>query len=274
MSLSNGDFDYIRKLVYEHSAMVLEDNKGYLVESRLALVVRREGFVSLEELIAGLRAQPFNGLHWKVIEAMTINETSFFRDIYPFEALKDSILPDILKQREAERELRIWCAACSSGQEPYTIAMLLREHFPGLCSWKVKLIASDLSKEVIERAREGCYSQMEVNRGMPAKLVVKYFQRIGVQWQISEEIRRMVEFCQINLLQFPPAMPAMDIIFMRNVLIYFDQETKKSILGKARRLLRPGGYLFLGGAETTINLDDSFEKVPLGKTTCYQAPSH
>ena len=274
MTISEADFNYVRKLVYDRSAITLEDGKGYLVESRLGPVARRQGLGSFEELITQLRAQPFNGLHWNVVEAMTTNETSFFRDFHPFEALRQTLLPEFLKRRDSQHELNIWCAACSTGQEPYTLAMMLREHFPSLGSWNVKLTASDLSKGVLDRCREGCYSQMEVNRGMPSMLVVKYFRKIGVEWQIKEEIRRMIEFRQINLAEAWPSLPSMDIILIRNVLIYFDMETKKTILARVRRLLQPDGYLILGGAETTINLDDSFEWVQFNKATVYRLRGH
>lgn len=270
MPISNVEFDYIAKLVRERSAIVLEAGKEYLVESRLLPVARTVGCASLPQLIARLRAQSFNGLHQKVVEAMTTNETSFFRDLHPFEALKKLVLPELIAKREKERKLHLWCAASSSGQEPYTIAMLLREHFPLLGSWTLRFVASDLSVEMIERSRNGRYSQLEVNRGMPAALLVKYFQRHGVEWQVKEEFRRMIEFRQMNLTDAWGGLPEMDLVFMRNVLIYFDVETKKSILGKVRRILRPDGYLFLGAAETTLNLDDGFERVQFEKAGCYR----
>jgi chemotaxis protein methyltransferase CheR len=232
--------------------------------------VRQEGFASFEELVAQLRAHPFNGLHWKVVEAMTTNETSFFRDVHPFEALKKVILPEFLTKRASERKLHLWCAASSSGQEPYTVAMLLREYFPMLANWTIQFVASDISNEMVARSREGRYSQLEVNRGLPATLLVKYFQKQGMEWQIKEELRRMIEFHQVNLAEAWPSWPPMDIILMRNVMIYFDVETKKTILSKIRRLLRPDGYLFLGGAETTMNLDDAFERVQFDKSGCYR----
>jgi len=224
----------------------------------------------LQDLVARLRAQPFNGLHQKVVEAMTTNETSFFRDVHPFEALKKAVLPELIKKRATERKLNMWCAASSSGQEPYTMAMILREHFPTLANWTVRFIASDISMEMLERARAGRYSQLELNRGMPAPLLVKYFQRQGMEWQIKEDLRRMVEFRQMNLADTWPSLPEMDLVFMRNVLIYFDVPTKKEILGKVRRLLRPDGYLFLGIAETTLNLDGAFERVQFDKSGCYR----
>jgi chemotaxis protein methyltransferase CheR len=270
MSLTAAEFDYIQRLVLEQSAIVLDDDKQYLAESRLLPVARREGFASLSSLIASLLTRKFDGLHRLVVEAMTTNETSFFRDFHPFEALRKSVLPQLLLKRASSKELNIWCAACSSGQEPYSIAMLLREDFPGMVGWNVRLIASEFSAEMLARAQEGRYSQLEVNRGLPAKLLVKYFRQHGADWQIAEEVRKRVEFLSINLAGFWPPLPRMDIIFLRNVLIYFGLETKKTILRKARHLLKQDGLLFLGGAETTFNLDDSFERVQFERTICYQ----
>jgi chemotaxis protein methyltransferase CheR len=268
--LNSDDFAYIVKLVHDRSAIVLETGKEYLVESRLLPIAQNEGCASVADLVARLRSLSANGLRQKVIEAMTTNETSFFRDLYPFEALKKTVLPELIARRGGERTLKLWCAASSSGQEPYSIALLLREHFPGLTDWTVQFIATDLSLEMVRRARAGRYSQLEVNRGLPAPLLVKYFHRHGVEWQIKEELRRMVEFRQMNLVEAWSALPEMDVIFMRNVLIYFDVSTKKNILAKVRRLLRPDGYLFLGAAETTLNLDDGFERMQFEKAGCYR----
>ena len=201
---------------------------------------------------------------------MLTTETSFFRDIPFFEALRKSVLPNLLEKRSTEKKLNLWCAACSSGQEPYSIAILLREHFPTLASWTLTFIASDLSTEMLARAQEGRYSQFEVSRGLPTALLIKYYQQQGPTWQIKEEIRRMVEFRQINLIAAWSSLPDMDIIFMRNVLIYFDTKTRKAILGKVRRSLKPDGYLFLGSAETTTNLDDTFENIQIDKTMVYR----
>lgn len=273
MSLNSVDLDYVRDLVYNHSAIVVERGKSYLVESRLGPLVRQEGLSSIEELVAQMRARSIDGLHWKVVEAMTTNETSFYRDIHPFEALRKSVLPEILERRQEKRELNIWCAACSSGQEPYSIAMMLREYFPNLINWEVQVTATDISREMVDRSRAGRFSQLEINRGLPAPLVVKHFQRAGAEWEIKENIRRMIKFSWMNLAEAWPTMPQMDIIMMRNVLIYFDPERKKAILGKVARLIQPDGYLFLGGAETTLNLNDSFMRVQFGKATCYRLKS-
>jgi chemotaxis protein methyltransferase CheR len=270
VALTQADFEYVRALVLKRSAIVLENEKLYLAESRLQAVARREGIDSIDTLVARLRTAPLNGLQQKVVEAMTTNETSFFRDVQPFEMLKQMVVPELMKRRATERRLNVWCAASSTGQEPYSLAMMLRESFPSLGGWKVRISASDLSTEVLEKARRGRYSQLEVNRGLPAHLLVKYFQRQGVEWQIKDDIRNVIDYRQLNLIEPWPALPPMDVILIRNVLIYFDVETKRQILGKARRLLRPDGYLFLGGAETTLKLDDSFERVEFQRTGCYQ----
>ena len=270
MTLSAPEFNYIRRLVLEQSAIVLEEDKGYLVESRLLPLARREGFASLDLLIQKLQAEPFHGLHRQAVEAMTTNETSFFRDFNPFEALKKSVLPELIARREAERTLSIWCAASSSGQEPYSLSMLIRESFPQLVSWKLHILATDLSTEMLARAREGRYSQLEVNRGLPATFLVKYFQKRGCDWYLRDDIRSMVDYQVVNLSSGFPFLPPMDIVMMRNVLIYFGVQTKKEILAKVRRILRPDGYFFLGGAETTFSIDDSFERVQFERATCYR----
>ncbi len=270
MPLSSPDFDYVRKLVRERSAIVLDAGKEYLVESRLLPLARSHDCSSLQEFITKLRAQGANGLQQKVIEAMTTNETSFFRDVHPFEVLKKTLLPELIAKRDRDRKLNFWCGASSSGQEPYTVAMLLREHFPAVMNWSLRFLATDLSMEMVERARAGRYSQLEVNRGVPAPLLVKYFQRQGVEWQVKDEVRKMIEFRPMNLVDAWPAMPEMDMIFMRNVLIYFDVPTKKTVLSKIRRILRPDGYLLLGAAETTLNLDDGFERLQFEKAGCYR----
>ena len=270
MGISASDFQYISKVVLDLSAIVLETGKEYLVESRIQPLAQKEGFASIEELVAKMKREPMNGLSNKVAEAMTTNETSFFRDIHPFETLKGFVIPDLIEKRATKRELNIWCGASSSGQEPYTLAMLIRENFPALESWKINFIASDISKEMQERCRKGIYSQLEINRGLPANLMVKYFERHGTEWQIKEPMRKMIDFRLINLSENLPLMPKLDLVMMRNVLIYFDVEMKKTILGKIRNLLNPDGYLFLGAAETTLNLDDSFERMNYKQSGCYR----
>lgn len=269
-TLNCNSFNFISDLVRERSAIVLEPGKTYLVESRLAPVAREHGMHTVDELVEALRRPGAQALTRKVVEAMTTNETSFFRDMHPFDALKSQILPELIINRSRERTLTIWSNACSSGQEVYTIAMILRENFPQLTGWKVRLIASDLSSQILAKAKEGLFNQTEVNRGLPLPMLLKYFTKSGLTWKIKDEIRSMVEFCEINLVETWPTLPPMDVVFLRNVLIYFSPETKKEILGKARRVLRPDGYLFLGGAETTMNLDTAFERQTIGKATCYR----
>lgn len=270
MALTSTEFDYIRNLVRDQTAIVLEPGKEYLIEARLLPLLRREGLASFQDLVTTLNAQPYNGLQRKVAEAMTTNETSFLRDLHPFEAIKSSILPELAAKRADELRLDIWCSACSSGQEPYSLAILIREHFPGLGDWSLRLMASDLSTEVLARARAGRYTQLEVNRGLPASYLVKYFQQQGTEWVIKDEIRRMVEYFEINLAKPWPLLPAMDLVLMRNVLIYFDLETKKEVLLRVRRALKPDGFLMLGGAETTLNIDDSFQRFQAGRACWYQ----
>jgi chemotaxis protein methyltransferase CheR len=268
--MTDQDFDFVRRLLRERSAIVLDEGKQYLVEARLAPLVRQHNLGSITELVARLRAAGGNGLHLEVVEALVTNETSFFRDHHPFEALRKEVIPELMRRRASERRLHIWCAASSTGQEPYSLAMLLREHFPELARWQVTLRASDLSRDTLARAREGRYNQVEVNRGLPATLLLKYFQQHGTSWQLNAGIRAMVEFQQLNLAQPWPPLPPVDLVLMRNVMIYFDVPTKRTILGRVARLLRPDGYLLLGGAERTFNLDDSYRRVEHLKTGFYQ----
>ncbi len=270
MSLADADFDYVRKLVLDHSAIVLSDSKKYLVESRLTPLARDVGVDSIGDLVGKLQGQPFGESHRQVVDAMTTNETSFFRDFHPFEALKNEVIPRLMDEREVEKKLHIWCAACSSGQEPYSLAMLLRESFPALRDWTVSIIATDISEEMVAKAKAGVYSQLEVNRGLPAPLLIKYFQKAGTDWQIKEELRSMIEFRQMNLVDRWPPMPQPDIVLIRNVLIYFDVEIKRQILGEIRSRMKKDGALFLGGAETTINVDDAFQRVQNGQAGYYQ----
>jgi chemotaxis protein methyltransferase CheR len=264
------DFEFVCRLVRDRSAIVLEPGKEYLVEGRLTPIARQLELGSVSALVARLRTGPDNGLAARVVEAMATTETSFFRDLHPFETLRTAVLPDLIRRRAGEKRLEVWCAACSTGQEPYSLAILLRQHFPDLAGWRVGILATDLSGEVLGRAREGRYTQLEVNRGLPAALLVKYFRQHGSTWELAEDVRRMVEFREMNLIRPWPPLPRLDLVFLRNVMIYFDVDTKKSILGRLARVLRPDGYLLLGGAETTLNLDDSFRRVESLKGGFYQ----
>ncbi len=271
--MTDQDFDFIRRLLQDRSAIVLESGKQYLVETRLTPIVRQLNLASISDLVTQLRAQPSNGMHAQIVEAMVTTETSFFRDHHPFEAMRKHVLPELIRRRGAERSLSVWCAASSTGQEPYSLALLLRESFPELARWRVSLLATDLSRDVLAKAREGRYNQIEVNRGLPASVLVKYFQQHSTSWQLNEDVRGMVEFREMNLAQPWPMLPPMDLILLRNVMIYFDVETKKAILGRVGRILRPDGYLLLGGAETTFNIDDSYRRVEQLKTGFYQRVS-
>jgi chemotaxis protein methyltransferase CheR len=271
MSISKTDFEYVSRLAHSEAAIVLELGKEYLVETRLGPLAQREGFESLAALIQQMRSEvKVNGLHHKAIDALTTNETLFFRDFHPFEALRKSILPEVLERRANARRLTIWSAACSTGQEPYSLAMLLLDHFPQLADWTVSILATDLSPTVLKAAQEGKYTQFEVNRGLPASYLVKYFTKSEEKWCIKDQVKRMIEFRPMNLIQSWPVMPPLDLVFIRNVMIYFDVETKKTILRKIRNCLLPHGYLFLGTAETTTNLDPQYQPVTHGKAVVYR----
>jgi chemotaxis protein methyltransferase CheR len=269
VSLSQSDIKFVCELVYRRSAIVLDDSKEYLIATRLADVARVNGCQSVGELVA--RAQ--NGsrlLHTELVEAITTHETSFFRDLRPFESLRHEVLPALIAARAARRTLNIWCAGCSSGQEPYSIAMLLLEHFPDLARWPVRILATDLSHKVLERARSGRYRQLDVNRGLSAKLLLKHFVRVGSEWQIDERSRALVQFEQLNLLDDWKLPFVPDVVFLRNVLIYFDVDTKRRLLMRVRDLLPDDGALYLGVAETTLGLDDRWSRIPYESSVYYK----
>lgn len=271
MALKPEEFDYVADLARSNAAIVLERGKEYLVETRLSPIVRQEGLASLTDLIGRMKAdRSYGSLHARVVDALTTNETFFFRDFHPFEALRKQIIPKLIEQRAALKRLTIWSGACSTGQEPYSLAMLLRDSFPQLRDWNVKIMATDLSATVLAQAREGRYTQLEVNRGLPAPMLIKYFEKREAHWIIREELRQMIEFKPMNLIQPWPMMPGFDLVFLRNVMIYFDVETKRSILRRMRACVLPHGYLFLGTAETTMNLDADWKPVPIGSTVAFQ----
>jgi chemotaxis protein methyltransferase CheR len=272
MTIDANGFNFVRQLLRQRAAIVLDDTKQYLVDSRLSQLARREGLASAQDVIDRLRAAPAGPLQRKVIEAMTTTETLFFRDGKPYDALRNAIFPELLRLRRTERKLRIWSCACSSGQEPYSVGMLLREHFPELSGWEVRMVATDISTEMLARSRAGRYSRIEINRGLPSEYLTKYFEPVGPDWQIRDDLRKMIEFRELNLADPWPQIHSADLVLLRNVLIYFDMDTKRQVLGKVRRLLRPGGYLMLGTAETTVNLDDGFELVRSDGTAYYRLP--
>jgi len=257
-TLNATDFQFVCDVVRQRSAIVLDGEKAYLADSRLTPVARSLGYPSADEFILDARRSRSPRLIQSMVEAMTTNETSFFRDAHPFEILRTHVLPSLINRRSGERRLAIWSNACSSGQEIYSIAIILEEHFPELRDWNVRLIASDLSTRVLNQAREGLYNQTEINRGVPPTMLTKYFQRRGQHWQVSEHLRRKVEFRSLNLIEPFPMLPAMDVVFLRNVLIYFSMETKRDILRRVDAVMSEDGFLFFGGGESMVNLNTRF----------------
>lgn len=262
--------DYVCSLVRQRSAIELDGAKSYLIEARLMPLAQRYGFPSPIEMIRSLQRLPKTGMQQELVEAMTTNETSFFRDGHPFEALRTTILPELIPVLASRRSLNIWSAACSSGQEAYSIAMTLREHFPELNTWNVQILGTDLSDEVLARARSGRFGQIEIGRGLSPALQDKYFRREGAQWELISAIRSMASFMKMNLIERWPTLPKMDVVFLRNVLIYFAPEIKKAILEKVRGVLAPHGKLFLGAAETTLGLDPAYVRVQVANSVYYR----
>jgi chemotaxis protein methyltransferase CheR len=255
------DYDYLRRLLRERSGLVLTADKQYLVESRLLPVARRSGLAGLPDLVQRLKGSNAEPLAIEVIEAMTTNESFFYRDKIPFQHFCDTIVPALLSARASQRRIRIWCAAASTGQEPYSLAMSLKEMGSAIADWRIEIIATDLSGEVLEKAKAGVYSQFEVQRGLPIGLLVKYFTQSGDTWQIAPDIRAMVQFRLLNLLGDFAHLGMFDVVFCRNVLIYFDQETKAAVLERIARVIDRDGYLILGAAETVVGLTESFKPV-------------
>jgi chemotaxis protein methyltransferase CheR len=260
--VTGNDFDFIRKLLKQRSGLTLSAEKQYLVESRLMPVAQRNRIPNLFELASRLRAGTDEALIAEVVEAMTTNETFFFRDRLPFDHFRSFILPALMRSRERHKRIRIWCAAAATGQEPYSLAMAMKEMGPALDGFRVEILATDLSHDVLEKAKAGLYSQFEVQRGLPIQLLVKYFTQRGEMWQIAPEIRAMVQYRPFNLLSDFSRLGLFDLIFCRNVLIYFDQPTKSDVLDRLARVIASDGFLILGAAETTIGLTQGFKSVP------------
>ncbi|MCJ2020785.1 MULTISPECIES: protein-glutamate O-methyltransferase CheR [unclassified Methylobacterium] len=256
------EFEFLRGFLKQRSGLALTAEKRYLVESRLTPICRRCGLGSLGELISTLKLGRNGALERSVVEAMTTNETFFFRDRIPFDLFRDTLLPEALIRNASRRRLRIWCAASSTGQEPYSLAMLLQEAAPRMPGWQVEIVATDISTEVIEKAKAGLYSHFEVQRGLPVQWLIKYFNQVGEQWQIAQSLRNMVDYRQLNLLQSFTMLGQFDIIYCRNVLIYFDAPTKSDVLARLAAQLTPEGALLLGAAETVIGLTDRLAPHP------------
>ncbi|GAA1762915.1 chemotaxis protein CheR [Nocardioides hankookensis] len=268
MTISPQAFTFVRELVRAESAIVLETGKEYLVESRLVPLARAAGHPDVDAYVADLSKRRTPAAMKQVVEALTTNETSWFRDADPFTALRQNVFPALAKTR-SNRTLRIWAGACSSGQEPYSIIMTALDT-PELAGWKIELVATDLSEEMLNRSRKGEYSQLEVNRGLPATTLVRHFERSGLNWRINQSIRDRVEFRSLNLTRPFPPMGRFDIVFLRNVLIYFDLPTKRDVLKRVRQVMAPDGHLFLGAAEMTMGVDDAWERVPAGRSSVYR----
>jgi chemotaxis protein methyltransferase CheR len=259
--MSPDDFDYLRKMLKERSGLVLSGEKQYLAESRLLPLARKHGMSTLTELIGKLKSPLAVTLASEVVDAMTTNETFFFRDKLPFELFRDVVMPSVIAARAREKRIRIWCTAAATGQEPYSLAMTLKGMGAALAGCKVSILATDICAAVLEKAQAGIYSQFEVQRGLPIQLLVKYFAQVGEQWQIAPEIRAMVQFRPLNLLNDFSPLGTFDIVFCRNVLIYFDQPTKAEALARIARQMPGDGFLVLGAAETVVGLTDAFKPV-------------
>jgi chemotaxis protein methyltransferase CheR len=269
MTTTDTDLRYVRELVHREAAIVLDESKNYLVEARLAPVARAAGLETIASVVEQLR-RGSPDIRTKVIEALTTNETSFFRDVHPFEALAATVLPALVQSRARERRVRIWSAAASTGQEAYSIAMTVRDRVPEMATWDVKIVGTDITESVLAQAREGKYTQIEVNRGLPVKSLTRHFDRHGLTWRIKPELRSMVEFAGMNLVQSWRPFGRFDVVFIRNVLIYFDVPTKRKLLDRVRSVLAPDGFLFLGTSETLSGLHDGFRAERDGRTLWYR----
>jgi chemotaxis protein methyltransferase CheR len=269
MSLAPDTFAWVADVVRRRSAIQLETGKEYLVESRLLPLARAAGLGDVDSYVRSVRSSALPSALELVVEALTTNETSWFRDAQPFLALADHVVPELLAARGpfGAGPLRVWSAACSSGQEPYSIAMALADLVPPA---SLRIVATDLSQQMVDRARTGRYSQLEINRGLPAPMLVKHFTRHGAEWEVAAPLRQAITFQRHNLLDAPPLGGPFEIVFLRNVLIYFDLATKRDILRRVQQVVRPGGYLLLGAAETTIGIDDGWERVPVGRSSVYR----
>ncbi|MFZ1086138.1 MAG: protein-glutamate O-methyltransferase CheR [Terracidiphilus sp.] len=271
---SSVDYGYLRQLVFGLSQNVLDPSRDYLFDTRLTKVLRNQGMTQLEELVHHLKVRKNPALERSIAEAMTINETSFFRDGRPFELLRTDLLPKLIESRRYVRSLRFWSAACSTGQEAYSIGMLLTEHFPLLSGWNIRIEGTDICNEVVEKAQAGCYHRIEINRGLPARFVVRYFDHAGEDWTVKPEIRKMCNFRPANLcatpLPFNRSDDRFDIIFLRNVMLYFSQESRKILLAGIHKVLAPDGILFLGSSEQPA--DPSIWTPVLAGGTCHFRP--
>jgi chemotaxis protein methyltransferase CheR len=266
--MNRADLDYVTQLVLDKAAIKLTSAQEYLVKSRLEPLARQHGLLDLAALVDKLRQLPYGELHAQVVEAMTTNETSFFRDVHPFETLRNVVLPELIA-RKTDRTLRIWSAACATGQEPYSLAMLCAD-LPKLKGYRVQIVATDLSRSTLARAQQGSYSALEVGRGLPARALAQHFDRSGTSFRVKSSLRSMIEWKQLNLASRWSLMPVFDVVFMRNVLIYFPPATVETVLRQVRTHITHHGYLFLGTTENMLGLNTGFESVSFGKTIVYR----
>lgn len=272
MNIAAGNFDYVRQLADKLAGIVVEENKEYLVDSRLRFMAEQAGFSNTDAYLTNLlkTGRVPHEIETDIVDAMTTNETYFFRDDHPFSAIQTKLLPSLIEKNQATKRLDIWCAACSTGQEPYTIAMIIREHFPELADWKINIFATDISPTAIAKAREGVYTQFEMGRGLPAIYQLNYFTQRGDNWQVNQEIRDSVVYRELNLINPWNGIWTFDLILIRNVLIYFSEETKTEILDRMTDQLIPDGFLLLGSTESSMHLSRSFRSVIVGRTMAYQ----
>lgn len=270
MSISAEDFEKVKKFILERSGISLASGKEYLVEGRLQSLVYSEKFDDLHSLVEALNRSPGGALGKKVVDALTTNETSFFRDRHPFETLKSSILPALLNDPNTGKQIHIWSAACSSGQEPYSLSILLADSFGWVVDKEIKIVASDISEQMLEKCRSGIFTQFEISRGLPPHYLPRFLTRIESKWQMKPEIRERIDFRYLNLCENWSGLPNFDIVFMRNVLIYFDPDTKKMILENVMKVLNPGGHLFLGSGESPVELDDYFQPTDFSTSACFK----
>ncbi len=272
MTLAPEDLAYVRFLIRRDTGVVLDESKSYLIESRLRTRARAENLGTSKTLLQRMRRPDGEDLRHRLVEDILVGETQFFRDRHPFEALASTILPELIELRRDQRRLDLWSAACSTGQEPYSLAMLLQDEFPGLSGWTVRILATDFSQSVLTRAREGTYRDVEIARGLDPALRERHFRREGEGWRLTPQVRNRVQFSKVNLLEAWKGLPRMDLVLLRNVMIYFDAATRASILERIEALLRPGGTLLLGSSETLVGVETALVPTRIGRTMAYRRP--
>ena len=268
--VSPEDYNYITKFLLDTTGLSLGENKEYLLEARLIPIAQAHGMNGIEDLALSLRSRLDRSLEQEVMEAMTTNESSFFRDKRPFEEFKNSVMPDLIAERKLTKKLRIWCAACSNGQEPYSIVMTLRESFPELIDWNIQIVGTDLCTKALSRAESGVYSQFEVQRGLPVQLLMKYFEQSEQGWKFNAGSGVNIQWKHLNLLEDFKHLGMFDIVFCRNVLIYFEPDLKRNILDRVRDQMNSSGVLLLGAAETVLGISDHYSKLSGCQSAIYQ----